>query len=406
MFNKLIIFQFVTLKFMSRLKTLVAFAFVIAFCNPIISQDKPIQIEGLVLDESNYSVPYAAVGIPSKYIGTATTEEGTFLLQLSKSNLSDSLEVSSIGYKTFKIKVQDLIEKKEKTLVLEEDIVSLGEVSISASSDYAKLAVKNLRKTTVNRPHQLNVLYRRFSVEDGKARFLVEHYLNVLDYGIASGEFLGEEIVAGRKSADYRFIKKKLKGHPINVITRFNPLRAGFRLKDYNWSKTGDTSYDGEDIIIVEGRNKKNKRQFIRLFIGMESNGVYKLETSVLRSLYIYKKDKDGKLHLSYHNRIRTSKVTLTETQKKVLNTDANTVTESYKHEVYVLGIERDKKIVNSGNYIKYKEDIGDIKIPYNPEFWNNFNLPPETAFYKKSVKELESIFGVPLEIQFKAMNN
>lgn len=368
-------------------------------------QEQKILLEGLVIDESKYAIPYAAIGIPSKYIGTASTEEGSFSLFALKSNLSDSLEVSSIGYKTLKIKVQDFLNLKKKELILKEDIVSLNEVSVLAPTQYVKLAVKNLKKTTITKSHQLNVLYRRFSVEDNKARFLVEHYVNVLDYGPAYGEFLGEDVVAGRKSADYRFLKKKINGHPINVIPRINPMRAGLKIKDYTWKKTGDTSYDGEDIIIVEGKSNKKKWQKIKLYIGMKTFGVYKIKSSVLNSIFIYKKDIDGKLHLSYHNRTRTGKIILTDTQKQILNTNANQVKESYKHEVFVIGVERNKKIVNSGNYIKQRVDIGDISVKYNANFWKNLSIPPETEFYKKSVKDIESIFGVPLNTQFQLVN-
>ncbi len=54
--------------------------------------------------------------------------------------------------------------------------------------------MKKQSKTTINEKHQLNILYRRFSVEDGKARFLVEHYINVLDKGPLEGDFLGVEM--------------------------------------------------------------------------------------------------------------------------------------------------------------------------------------------------------------------
>ncbi len=391
---------------MAPSKKIFVLTLIISWASLSYSQQKNIELNGLIIDETNFPIPYAAIGIPSKYIGTASTEDGTFSLLLSKNNLVDSLEVSSIGFKTFKIKVQDFLNQKDKTIIIKEDIVSLDEVKLLKPSDYVKLALKNRRKTTITTPHQLNILYRRFSVEDGIARFLVEHYMNVLDYGPQAGEFVGEEIVAGRKSADYRFIKKKMNGHPINVITRFSPLRNNFRIKDYKWSKKGDTSYDGEDIIIVEGKSNKNNWEWQRFYIGMKTSGVYKIESSVLSALYVYKKDKDGKLHLSYHSRTRNGKVNLNDIQKKLLNTNANTVKESYKHEVYVLGVERDRVIVNSGNYIRHKEDIGDIKVNYNPDFWKNLSLPPESAFYKKSATQLESIFEVSLETQFKVVNN
>ncbi len=80
-------------------------------------------------------------------------------------------------------------------------------------------------------------------------------------------------------------------------------------------------------------------------------------------------------------------------------------VKESYKHEMYVLGVETDRKKIYKADYVHFRDDIGDLKVNYNPEFWKSFSLPPETAFYKKSRKELESIFGVPLEVQFNSVN-
>ncbi len=82
-----------------------------------------------------------------------------------------------------------------------------------------------------------------------------------------------------------------------------------------------------------------------------------------------------------------------------------NVIKESYKHEVFVLGIQKNSKVVNASNYKVFKEDIGDIPFKYNPIFWKKFNSPPTTSFYKKSVKELESIFGASLEAQFNALN-
>ena len=67
------------------------------------SQEKTLKIEGVILDASKLSIPYAAISIPSKYVGTSSNEDGNFYLELSKSNLLDTLEVSSIGYITSKI---------------------------------------------------------------------------------------------------------------------------------------------------------------------------------------------------------------------------------------------------------------------------------------------------------------
>lgn len=372
-----------------------------------LSQENNIKLDGIVVDENNEPIPYAAVGITSKSIGTATTEEGTFYLLVSSANFNDTLEVSSIGFETFKIKVQDYLNLPEKKIVIKEAVMALDEIVISNKKphEFVKKAIQNLHKNTVNKKHQLKVLYRRFSSENSQTRFLVEHYLNVLDFGPNTGEFGGFEIIAGRKSVDYRFLKKKLLFHPMAIIGNRNPIRNGFRVKDYNWERTGDTFYDGEDILILEGKKKGSKWEFIRLYVGLDTSGIYKVETSDLQSVYIYKKNKDGKLVLSYHNRTRRGKMKLTDLQKKLLKTDQPEMSESYKHEVYVLGIETNSKIVNKSDYKVFKKDMGDIKFTYNADLWNSLSLPPATSFYKKSVKQLESIYGVPLENQFKFAN-
>ncbi len=373
-----------------------------------INAQQKIKLTGLVVDESDLSIPYAAVGITSKGIGTSTTEDGTFSLLVSNSNLNDVLEVSSIGFETYKIKVQDYINLNEKKIVLKEAVTSLDEIVITNTEpdEYVKNALRKMSKTTINRGHQLKVLYRRFSTEDTKARFLVEHYMHVLDPGPRRGAYEGFEIVTGRKSADYRFLKKKLNFHPMSVMGNRNPIRTGFSIKDYNWERIGDSSYDGEDILIFEGREKKNKKNFIKLYIGLDTAGIYRVETSDLNSLYIYKKNEDGKLVLSYHNRTRVGQMKLTDLQKKILKTNRDYVTESYKHEVFVLGVETKPREVYKSEYKKIWQDMGEIKVDYKPEFWSTFSLPPETKFYKKSVQELESIYGVSLENQFKLVNN
>jgi hypothetical protein len=47
-----------------------------------------LDIEGFVKDNFGYEVPYAAVSTPSKHIGTSTTEDGGFYLNLNYTNLA------------------------------------------------------------------------------------------------------------------------------------------------------------------------------------------------------------------------------------------------------------------------------------------------------------------------------
>lgn len=382
---------------------LIAFFISITFINSVVSQNKAIEIQGKVIDEYNMGIPYVAVGIPSKYLGTATTEEGDFILSLSKEHLSDSLSISSIGYKSFKILVKDYIKLKEKVIILEEDIAELSEVNIESPATIVKNALKNIKNATISKPHQLNLLYRRFSVEDGKARFFVEHYLKAIDRGPNATTFDDIEILEGRKSADYRFVKVKQKNHAAQIMNWCNALRTRDGFNKYKWKRKGDTTYDGEDIIIIEGSRWKN--DYLRLYIGMDTYGIYKIENSALNSTYIYQKNIDGKLYLSYHNREYKSQKKITPQMQKILGKKKPQVKTAYRHEMFVLGIETDKKKIKLRGNGELNKDIGDIKVPFNMNFWNNFAAPPATKFYTKNIKEIESIYGVPIATQFKAVN-
>jgi hypothetical protein len=377
------------------------------------SQGKKLKIEGIVLDETKLSIPYSAVGIPSKYVGTSSNEDGNFYLELSQRNLLDTLEVSSIGFKTFKIQVKEFLALKEKTIILVADMVTLDEIELRLMKpvQYVKLAFKNLKKNTVSTVHELKILNRFFAVENDKAKFFVEHYLKIKDTGPnGGGEVRRIEVVEGRKSADYRTYKNANLGrtYPLNFMTRIDPLRRGISIKNYKWTKIGDTSYDGEGIIVVQGVNQvEKKKNYLDpvLYIGIDTYKVYKTRNRASNVVYIYKKDKDGRLYLSYHNHYTRRFVDLSGAQQKILRTQKSKIKLSKRNEVIVLGIETNKKKIKVKHTDLFRTKMEEVDVKYNAFFWNNFNLPPATEYYKKSVKELEANFGVDIQTQFELVN-
>ena len=368
------------------------------------AQQKNTIIEGVIIDGTEMTIPYAAITILNKNYGTSSTEEGGFSLAISKEFLSDTLMVSSIGFETQKIKISEFISRKNKSIVLKENITKLSTVELLNAEEYAKRALKSLKKNTVSSRHQLKVLYRRSSVEDGKSRFFVEHYLDVIDYGPSLSSLQEINVLEGRKSADYRFFKEKQPTHSIFYMANRNPLREGINLRNYKWSKKGDSSYDNEDIVIIEG--KEGAYKYVRLYIGVETYGIYKVESSDLNSVYVYKKNTEGKLYLSYHNREWKFNKDLSKQQKQFLkNSNQDKIELAYRHEAFVLDIETNRKNIKANNDIVPNQDMGDMKVPYNPELWKDFNVPPDTQFFKKIKLELESLYGVPLGTQFNLVN-
>jgi len=371
----------------------------------VFSQSEII-VESEITDINKQTLAFTSISIMSKSIGTISNEEGRFSLRLTKENLNDTITISTLGFKSFKIKVQDFIDQDIKVVTLEEDLVSLDEIVIQDPSSYVKSALKKLKETTYSKGHQLNILYRRFSNENNVSRFLVEHYAKVYDNGPTSREFGPIEIVEARKSNDYRFAKKKQKFHAIKMTAKQNPLRAGISARSYKWKIVDDTSYDGEDVIVLEGTDKNKKNKWIRLYIGSDTSNIYKFEKSDLNAVYIYKKNKDGTMVLSYHNREYVFREKVSPQTKRLLKLEEDEIKLSYRHEAIILGIETDRKKIRVSENIKLGKDIGDYNLKYDPQFWETVSLPPDSKFYKESSNQLENIYGIPLETQFKRVKN
>jgi len=387
---------------------------VVVFFQPcIITAQNRISIEGVVYDEYDYPIPYASVGILKKNIGISSTEEGTFKFYISNNELSDVIEISSIGFEPFEITVQNFIGLKDKTFILKEKITELNEVSIESPKNIVKNAFKKLKENTLSRKHKLGILYRRWSVEDKICRYFIEQYIDVLDRG-PSSYIHAFDVLQSRTSSDYRFIKNEQDRHALQFMALNNPLRNGPSIGSYNWKKVEDTFYEGEDVLVLQGTQQNGNS--ITFYIGFESSKIYKIEKNTismnvgksLNALYIYKNNNQGKLYLSYHKRQWEGAVKTPDHVKRAMRQagkkERKYIPISYRHEIFVLDLEDgDSKIKLENESLQ--QDMTLYKIPYDEQFWMNISLPPETKFYLKNINELESLYDVPIETQFKFSN-
>jgi hypothetical protein len=387
---------------------------VVVFFQPcIITAQNRISIEGVVYDEYDYPIPYASVGILKKNIGISSTEEGTFKFYISNNELSDVIEISSIGFEPFEITVQNFIALKDKTFILKENITELNEVSIESPKNIVKNAFKKLKENTLSRKHKLGILYRRWSVEDKICRYFIEQYIDVLDRG-PSSYIHAFDVLQSRTSSDYRFIKNEQDRHALQFMALNNPLRNGPSIGSYNWKKIEDTFYEGEDVLVVQGTQQNGNS--ITFYIGFESSKIYKIEKNTismnvgksLNALYIYKNNNQGKLYLSYHKRQWEGAVKTPDHVKRAMRQagkkERKYIPISYRHEIFVLDLEDgDSKIKLENESLQ--QDMTLYKIPYDEQFWMNISLPPETKFYLKNINELEGLYDVPIETQFKFSN-
>ena len=386
--------------------------FLLIFLPFTLQAQKNIPISGKIIDDKGHEIPYAAIGIVSKNIGTTSTEDGTFYFQIYSAELKDTLSFSSLGFTTHKLPVSKIIHNEEMAIILEEKTTSLREVVVNSTSFYVRQALKKLKVNTLNKNHQLDLLYRRWSVEDNICRFLIEQNIKAIDRGPSS--YLNKfSIENTRTSADYRFVKNEQKLHALKYMEYNNPLRKGLNLSSYRWETIGDSSYNDEDVIIAQG--VIIGQESITLYIGLDSYKIYKLEMEKkpkigksLTATYIYKNNKAGKLYLSYHQREWKGASKLSENIRRAMIGASKTppvyIPIAYRHEVYVLDLVEDKSLFKAGESVS-NLDMSNYKSNYDVQFWKSLSIPPETKFYRKNIEELEGIYGVSLEDQFKYAN-
>ena len=394
-------------------KTISAFMFTLISTMSLNGQEDKIEIEGVLKDINEISIPFVAVSIPAKSIGTTSTDEGEFYLSLKEDNMQDTLVISSMGFNTYKIKIEDYLLQKIDTIVLEEAVTSLETVEFISASETKEIlveAIKQAKNTFVSDTHQLDYIYRRSDVEQNVSKFFVEHYMSVVYKGPIS-EVTRMQVNEARKSADYRIAGVPQGGHSGLYMFNINPLNDWHvPLKKMDWIKIGDTTYDGENVLILEGtkENVPNVAKLLTtvLYIGAETNNIYRVETSSGNQVYQYSKNSEGKMYLSYHKREYYTNRKISKLHQDALGLSKPQIRVGIRHEALILAVKTDKKqFTVKGFAEKHNKEMGDVNLPYNPEFWSNLSLPPPTEFYKKIKRELESNYGVPLETQFKAVN-
>ena len=152
----------------------------------------------------------ASVYIKNTTTGTVTNADGNFLLQVPEHFVSDTLVISSIGYTTFKIPINEFDQSTE--VYLEEEIAALDEVLLLAEprpTEGNDIVLKALDKLTENLPDSSYIqkgFLRHKERNKIEFKWLIESAITVYDSGYASNsaDHLKINVDQVRKSYDLR----------------------------------------------------------------------------------------------------------------------------------------------------------------------------------------------------------
>lgn len=150
----------------------------------------PEFISGRVLDaKTNEPIPFAHIWLQANKLGVVANAEADFQIQLSQGYLLDSIVLSSIGYKQYKMAVQDLLNKQKDPIFLQPATYDLDEIRVYASLEEVnsrKIIRRALRKISDNRPNETFSFvsyYRDYLKRNGEYYNLNEALVHTYDKG-------------------------------------------------------------------------------------------------------------------------------------------------------------------------------------------------------------------------------
>jgi hypothetical protein len=297
-----------------------------------------IELKNKILDFSTLMpIESASIYIKNTTIGTVSNEDGKFVLQVANELQSDTLVISSIGYKSFKIPVNEFDNAEE--VYLEEDIAALDEIILIAENrpktgnDIVLRALERLSENLPDSAYIQKGFLRHKERNSKEFKWLIESAITVYDSGYQSSteDHLRINVDQVRKSYDlrdvdsifsyYSYLKRyennrKLKAENLKRDTietaslvkaikwndtRVNGLENLFKgklnlVRNSNTSKAlfGDGILDTHefklDTVLVDNDRKIYKIEISdsKDFVGLDTEGIFNEGYKAQGWIYIY----------------------------------------------------------------------------------------------------------------------
>ncbi len=320
---------------MNRILRLLLLSGVLLFQHGINGQQ---EIKNKVVDFSTLlPLENASIYIKNTTIGTISNSDGRFALVVPDNHLKDTLVISSIGYKTFKTRIDEFDNSFD--VFLEADVAELDEIVVMAETrpktgnDIVLKALEELSENLPDSSYLQKGFLRHKERNSKEFKWLIESAITVYDSGYAASakDHLKVNVDEVRKSydlrdldsmfsyytylkryANYRNLKaKNLKRDTIDKSslvkaikwndTRVNGLENLFKgklnlVRNSNVSKAlfGDDVLQKHqfklDTVLVDNDRKLYKIQISESddFIGLGTKGIYNEGYKSKGWIYIY----------------------------------------------------------------------------------------------------------------------
>jgi hypothetical protein len=380
-----------------------------------------LTVSAKVVDkETKEPLVFASVGIKGRSLGTITNLQGDFDFHIPQEYRNDLLVISILGYKNFEAPVWTLLDKPDQVMELEKTTFVLQEVVVKDSlngGDVLRIALSRIDQNYPSEPYLMDGFYRDIKKVGGTYISLLEAATKIYDedYKAPRNKFKLRERVAlmeVRRSLGYgnKFTAYFEQDNLLEELLLQNSIKyRQFPEEEIffdSMKREHDSYYNGHEIFVLSHSHDYN----LKVFVDKTNFGIVRLEfesgatsnmtkRSGMVSRFVYLKrivdfrEFNGRFYLNYISLdsrinwydIRTNELKFeTELFQNLLINEIDTEVEER--------IGTTEKMKSYG--LQYQD------LPYNKEFWDNYNVIKESPLDRKIIEDLEK--QGPLEKQFQ----
>jgi len=380
-----------------------------------------ITISGKVIDnESKEPLPFATIGIKDKSIGTITNLQGEFDFHIPRELQNDLFVINMLGYQTYEAPVWTLVESSSLVIEVKKSTTVLDEVLIADSlsgGEILQIAISRIEQNYPMQPHLLDGFYRDVKKVGGTYVSLLEAAVKIYDedYREPRNKYKLRErvgLLEVRRSIGYEsaFTTYFDQENLLEVLLLHNSVRyRHFPTEQIfydNMVRRKDSYYNGFEIFVVSQRNNDNLKVYIEKktyaivhleFLDDQEEQIRKRRGLVSKAVSTYRvidfKPFEGKYYLNYLT--ISSQVNWYDLKTDKLKFETELNQSLLINEVFPNTANRIPATEKMRNYgLQYQD------LPYNKEFWDNYNVIKESPLDRKIIADLERHGS--LEAQFK----
>jgi len=381
------------------------------FVFSLASQAQKITISGKAIDnETKEPLPFATIGIKGKSVGTITNLHGEFDFHIPREFQNDLFVINMLGYQTYEAPVWTLlgstslvIEVKKSTLVLDEVLVA----DSLNGGEILQIALSRIEQNYPMQPYLMDGFYRDIKKVGGTYVSLLEAAVKIYDedYREPRNKFKLRERVGLLE------VRRSI-GYESKVTTYFDQdnlledllLHNSIRYRHFpaeqiffnSLKREKDSYYNGHEIFVVTLKQvyllkifvekgtyaiihteyESNQEEDLTKKRGLESKFV-NLKRSIDFKLF------EGKYYLNYIT--VNSKVNWYNIKTKELKFETELNQSLLINEIFPNSPNRITSTEKMRNYgLQYQD------LPYNKEFWDNYNVIKESPLDRKIINDLE----------------